>query len=333
MSKTRIDYLDAAKGIGIILVVLGHLVCYNSKLSCIIFSFHMPLFFFISGVLYKDKNNRLFDFVKHKFKTLLVPYLCFWFIALLFFIVKGIIKEFNVKEFLYDIYTGAPNQYYMGSIWFILCLFFVELLFYICYKKLKCNNQVIIILSLFILAYIGANIYKLSDFCKGGVLPLQLHSVPMGLFFYSLGFLLKNEFQTEIFKRQKFKIFMVVSVITLGISWTNGWVNIGVPQYNNFFYYIFFSLSGVIFVLILSLWVKNSKILKFIGRNSMIIFSLHGVFIKIYELILKKIVGYPVVGGNNMNLIQSIIGTLFVLLVLSLAIYVVFLIKKYVNKL
>lgn len=183
MNKKRIDYLDVAKGIGIILVILGHLVCYNSKLSCIIFSFHMPLFFFISGILYRDKDSRFFDFIKHKCKKLLVPYLCFWFIALLFFIVKGIIKEFNVKELFYDVYTGAPNQYYMGSIWFMLSLFFVELLFYICYKKLKNVNQIIIIISLFILAYLGANIYKLGNFCKGGYCLYSLAACLWGYFF------------------------------------------------------------------------------------------------------------------------------------------------------
>ena len=50
LTKKRLNYLDYAKGIGILLVVLGHI--YNNSVKLWIYSFHMPLFFIISGYLY-----------------------------------------------------------------------------------------------------------------------------------------------------------------------------------------------------------------------------------------------------------------------------------------
>lgn len=53
----RNSVIDIAKGIGIILVILGHLVSYEDYISSYIFSFHMPLFFFITGYLTKDNSD------------------------------------------------------------------------------------------------------------------------------------------------------------------------------------------------------------------------------------------------------------------------------------
>ena len=49
--KTRISLYDRAKGIGIICVIIGHLLTYGNLPSSVIFAFHMPLFFLISGIL------------------------------------------------------------------------------------------------------------------------------------------------------------------------------------------------------------------------------------------------------------------------------------------
>ena len=57
LTKRRLNYLDYAKGIGILLVVLGHI--YNNSVKLWIYSFHMPLFFIISGYLLE--YNKTYD--------------------------------------------------------------------------------------------------------------------------------------------------------------------------------------------------------------------------------------------------------------------------------
>ena len=77
MEKTRLKYIDIAKGIGIFLVIWGHLIA-DGFVDNLIYSFHMPLFLFLSGYMLRIKNPALSDaFVKKLMKQLLVPYFVF----------------------------------------------------------------------------------------------------------------------------------------------------------------------------------------------------------------------------------------------------------------
>ena len=70
--KKRIDYLDIARGIAIILMVIGHAV--SGYKRAIIFSFHMPLFIIISGFFYKSGRN-IKEEIKNILKKLIIPYI------------------------------------------------------------------------------------------------------------------------------------------------------------------------------------------------------------------------------------------------------------------
>ena len=79
MKKSRIPYIDTFKSIGIILMIFDH-VGFGKALSHIIHSFHVPMFFFISGFLNKDekiKKTNFSIFLIKKARTLLLPYLFF----------------------------------------------------------------------------------------------------------------------------------------------------------------------------------------------------------------------------------------------------------------
>lgn len=73
-TSDRIAWIDLARGMGIIFVMLGH--CYlDGRFTFYFYSFHMALFFFLSGVTFSSGGSYLL-FIKKKAKTLLVPY-CF----------------------------------------------------------------------------------------------------------------------------------------------------------------------------------------------------------------------------------------------------------------
>ena len=68
--------IDIARGLGIILVVLGHnwiVLHERGELFRVIYSFHLPLFFFLSGLFLKD-SVRLGDFALSRADALLKPY-------------------------------------------------------------------------------------------------------------------------------------------------------------------------------------------------------------------------------------------------------------------
>ncbi|MCO5381610.1 MAG: acyltransferase family protein [Methanosarcina barkeri] len=82
----RLHWIDALKGIGIMLVVFAH-HSLPVALDTYIFSFHMPLFFFISGFLFDfgKYTGSATNFVKGRLRSLIVPYFCFALLTCLFY--------------------------------------------------------------------------------------------------------------------------------------------------------------------------------------------------------------------------------------------------------
>lgn len=90
MDKTRETWVDIAKGIGIILVIMGHANCPNLPHG-IIYSFHMPLFFFLSGLfISRQCENNFRIYLKKNFKSLLLPYFYFNIISIAFYYTMSI---------------------------------------------------------------------------------------------------------------------------------------------------------------------------------------------------------------------------------------------------
>lgn len=83
VNKCRVLWIDIVKGVAIILVVLGHIGLTNvSYIGPWVNSFHVPIFFFISGMLFSNSNS-FGIFLNKKILELIKPYLYFSFIAIL----------------------------------------------------------------------------------------------------------------------------------------------------------------------------------------------------------------------------------------------------------
>lgn len=80
MQQKRLDYLDMAKGIGIFLVILGHIEYIQEDTLKWISSFHMPLFFVVGGILARLKQGEkrsVFQSIESRVRGVLTPYLSF----------------------------------------------------------------------------------------------------------------------------------------------------------------------------------------------------------------------------------------------------------------
>ena len=76
----RIEWVDWLKGLAIFLIVFGHTIPYSDKLSTIqhyIVSFHVPLFFLISGFLIKKSDEKFLTYAKRKFLSIMIPFYIF----------------------------------------------------------------------------------------------------------------------------------------------------------------------------------------------------------------------------------------------------------------
>lgn len=134
--EKRLDYIDKLRGFAILLVVMGHLYLpYTTQgnshpVAEMIYSFHMPLFFFISGYLceitHKIGRVGYLNFIKKKVTALLIPYL-FWIVAISFLFTDKTITSFSDFILLFNFF---PNKLF----WFMPVLFLIMLIYMLQYK-------------------------------------------------------------------------------------------------------------------------------------------------------------------------------------------------------
>ncbi len=200
----RIQWIDYAKGIGILLVVLGHVLTdYLThgikltdsayKLLVFIYSFHMPLFFFLSG-LFAQKWFLKSNAINSKIKLLVYPYV-------VWSLIQGSItiffaSEVNNRLTWHSLFTKILFDPYL-HLWFIYYLFFCFVGYYLL-SKFKLNNVFIFCLSM-----IGIILARNYSF------PWVLNNLlPLFSFFIS-GILIANicffRIKSYIFQRETFK--------------------------------------------------------------------------------------------------------------------------------
>lgn len=100
----RQSYLDDAKGLAIILMVFGHTMTSNNPVHMWIFSFHMPLFFIVGGILFALCPHPLgwkseWDFIKRRAATAGIPYLFFGILLALFYSALNIVAHEPISLF------------------------------------------------------------------------------------------------------------------------------------------------------------------------------------------------------------------------------------------
>lgn len=142
VEKYRDFSVDIAKGIGIILVVWAH-----TRMSSLLFSFHMPLFFILSGFFLKDENTR--DFLYKKFRTLVVPLLVFYVFSLVTKIGLRYLTK-SREELLEKIYDGSMFNLTTVDVtlWFIVCLLIMLTLYHYINKYITSIYFKILVVSL-----------------------------------------------------------------------------------------------------------------------------------------------------------------------------------------
>lgn len=217
--KQRIKWIDIAKGITIILVVIGHL---NIKMFPevkpiidFIYTFHMPLFFLLSGLTFSiDRNNGFWTFFKKKFKRLMTPYFAFSILifikpignACLNFIKEGLI---NGQELL----ETAKNVFVFGNgFWFLPCLLIAECILFVIIKMSKDGKKQ---LGMYIILFSIVG-YLYTKFCNIA-LPFKINTAIVAVVYVGIGYLIKNTKIIEGLKQKKVLLFNILLNITLNI--------------------------------------------------------------------------------------------------------------------
>lgn len=230
----RIDYLDIAKGIGIILVCVGH-ACTNQAVTAecqfadvirFVTLFHMALFFFINGMLYNAKySDKPLTGILKKIKAYYVPFvtynLLFWLFHNLFArwkLISGALDEkdyayVGIKAFLVSFVKSILGfrQRFAGAMWFLEALIVISVVFILADYAAKkwFPKKHILVLSLAIAVIVLVN--RLFNLCDIPHIPGSLTQMVYwglnGLVFFYLGYLYRAYRWNE--RLLRYKVWLV----------------------------------------------------------------------------------------------------------------------------
>lgn len=300
----RLEYIDMIKGFGILLVILGHAYSVNG-IRIWIHSFHMPLFFIISGCLFyhtesiKKSMHKLF---KSRIKSLLIPYIVF---NTIFILINYVLSAFSFTSLINDI-NIIIRLNGLVALWFLPALLISELGFAIISKILK-NDKLIIFLISFVFI---ASILWGKSYLKYIVLLRSF--VGIGFFaigYYSFKYIKKLELS--------WSVIILAIIINIVLSKINGFVDLFQLEFNNALLYIYCSLLGTFSILMLFKKIENINLLIDFGRNSLIILCTHQCIMSFIRVIFRN------------DLTGMISGFIMFLIVILIEIPVIEIINRY----
>ncbi|MCR4654909.1 MAG: acyltransferase family protein [Lachnospiraceae bacterium] len=300
----RLSYFDIARGAGMVLVLIGHLqgeiLGYSPYILylCIwIFSFHMPLFFIISGMLIRYKNDRAKDFkdlVKRRFKGIMIPY--YWFSLIYIGIVLWglFIDKIVPPSTLFINIWYVIGLYGMNVLWFLPAAFLGEVLFLYIFKRLDDKKAVAAVIILTAIAYVlnlllqqgtydTAVMERFHELCITILRPVFACSfITIGYY----GFGLMKKLRNEGFSFMELALslcFLAVNIVCIVISMkVLHYNNVGEFRslvHNNVIVYYAAALSGSAWLIILSKNLSKLRyafpLLTLYGVNSLVFMAVH----------------------------------------------------------
>lgn len=278
--KQRLDEFDLMKGFGILLVMLGHAPV-SAISHVLIYNVHLPLFFFVSGVFYRQRTLK--DQIVHDFEQLIIPYFFFVVVWILVSFVGQIIHSgFSLEVFMNQLVVGInpldEKAYYLTrAIWFLPCLFIVRLMAFFIFKAKHVGIGILLALVLYIGAYF-LNVMKIN-------IPFFIDSAMCATLFYVLGNLFYKT--KQLTQKRPWWVMVCLAITYLVVCLVlRPFVNI---KTNEFPYFLVFTASlGIFFIYQICLFLANKQnyLVRYVRHAGMISLSLLGLHRPIYFVIL-----------------------------------------------
>ncbi len=300
----RISYLDMARGIGMVLVVMGHVTYINSALRHFITAFHMPLFFLISGILLeikKEEENNYSCLFRKKLQRIMIPYVVF---SLASFVVESTriwikgLDEWNVV--LRQLFQSCCLQG-VSTLWFLPALLVSELLFIGIRKKTNHIGTILITIGIVVGCYL-LNDYEQVFYQYHAVSRFYrlLHDVCSMIIrnLFCVGFICMGYYLSRwLMKKTKSCLQDVISLLIFAIIGyvaiqNGGAADLRFMQIGSLLMYMLGAIGGGMTIILLCkclqgvLYSPFRRAMEFYGSNSLIIMVTHMDFRILYISIL-----------------------------------------------
>lgn len=270
MDKSRIEYLDILRGFGIIFIVIGH-ISYDKNVLNWLYSFHVPLFFFAAGAVYKKRS--VTDDLKRRTMTVLVPYYSFGALELIYW--QLLERRFRPSQMSFgDSVLGLIiGQYdyldFNSHLWFLPC-FFVTAVFYNAAVNDGGKKFAYALCAAISVVYI---------FCPMPEMFWGSNRLNKYIGFYAVGNLVSDIGAAEKIGNQKKAAIISEAVLLLAASAALS--HFGLVGGGMYYVTALVGIGGVFFV---SLAIGKCRALQYIGRISLVILCIHGA---VYRILLK----------------------------------------------
>lgn len=294
--KERIEWVDIYKGIAIILVVLGHA---TGKFNSWIYQFHMAAFFFISGYLSSIEKKNDFSILVKKFLTIMLPLYVLSFFGI---ILNTIIDKAGYYELLFGepfigfgesiaklIINGQNFIQYLGTLWFLIALFGVELLTCLLYQL---NGKKLNIL--YFLESVG--IYGVGQWMVGNEIftRFELELIFIAQLYYVYGiFIRKRQIDKHIEINHIESVVVLVFSIGMAVWASQNRILVDYPSrsFQHPLAEMIVPLASIFIIIFISkeisIFAKYIKrFLSVCGKNSLGIMTLHFIVFKAVMVVL-----------------------------------------------
>lgn len=297
--KKRIIWIDQLRGLAFYTVILGHMSI-GKGLKNWMYSFHMPLFFMISGLnlnverIYKTSFK---DFTLRLAKKMLVPYL--W-LQMLSFVLRYAVSLLNhkpvpVRDYLIGIIVGNNNIIGAPSnpLYYVLLLFLAQVGLWFVIRIAKADKGLIgVILS----------ILSLGSVCLQKIdIPWHVNVVPTAMLLIFIGRLLMDAYLPLSEKLQKMNrgLYFGICAVLLGVGYVlsryNGRISIHGNYYGKeFVIFLVCAVASSVAIAMLVMLLPESKALTFIGANTFFYMGIHKPLLLLFEAVAGKYDDHPV---------------------------------------
>ncbi|OUN80292.1 hypothetical protein B5G06_11795 [Flavonifractor sp. An52] len=283
----RVEYLDVAKGIGILLVVAGHIITRDNVLWNIIYAFHMPFFVFCSGIFYKQNRWK-----KRFFKNLLDYSLIGIIAIIIWYLIKEQGNIIYLKQSVFNIIIGGASPrngiYPVEALWYLAAYGVILLIHNLVQKIYNKRTRFCIVVLIAIVGVVLGEVAR-PRFTMYYNLDVSMILYP---FFY-LG-TKYNDVKETLKNKKQGKISVIVAcALYLCLSLFNGYVNIYKAEYGKSVLILYAtSVIGIFLIVFLSkkviCTVRSLCHLKLglmkLGKHTLIIMGGHQLIIQYIKI-------------------------------------------------
>lgn len=289
-TSKRVEYIDIARGIGILLVVMGHndFALISPFAYQVIYSFHMPLFFFLSGY-FLDASIPFLDFIRKRFHSLLKPYL---FMIFLIYFASVSFEKMGFQTALFRITKSLYGSgYYLDwvQLWFLPHLFVVSLYAFLFLAALSWSNNRyirwgVLVATLALSSRFLKSFYPfpLAAFGKQYELyglPFSLDLVLLSGFFFILGSEIRQAIPEKVFENRFLFIGTGLGLFLLNYFF-KARIDFNTRLYESYLINTLEAILGILFVLALSRQIelrtsRLAALFRYFGQVSLFILLFH----------------------------------------------------------